>query len=148
MEVQSSPERLFYQCPKPKRQFRIGTAQAKKYFIATMVLFFLLATGTSSRSAAQKMDSVRIGTVEGQIRDSAHNYALQSASLAIYMQKDTSIVSYQLSENFGKFHCERIPVGTPLIIKGFYIGYKSVTRRFTVSPKEKTIDLKELNLER
>ncbi len=64
------------------------------------------------------------------------------------MQKDTSLVSYQLSDNFGKFHFERIPVGTPLIIKGFYVGYKPITRRFTVSPKEKTIDLRELNLER
>jgi len=64
------------------------------------------------------------------------------------VQKDTSLLSYQLSDNFGKFHFEHIPVGIPLFIKGFYIGYKPITRRFTVPLKEKTIDLGKLSLER
>ena len=39
-------------------------------------------------------------------------------------------------------------MGIPLLIKGFYIGYKPVARRFTISPKEKTIDIGKLSLER
>ncbi|MBS1605320.1 MAG: outer membrane beta-barrel protein [Bacteroidetes bacterium] len=104
--------------------------------------------GVAIQSRAQHIDSVRSGTVDGLILDSAQHYALQSASIAIYVQKDTSLVSYQLSDNFGKFHFERIPVGVPLLIKGFYIGYKSVSRRFQVSLAEKAINLGALSLGR
>ncbi len=104
--------------------------------------------GAALQSQAQIADSVKRGTIEGLIIDSAQHYALQSASIAIYTQKDTSLVSYQLSDNFGKFHFERIPVGVPLLIKGFYVGYQPVIRLFMISAAEKKIDLGNLPLQR
>lgn len=64
-----------------------------------------------------KKDSTWVGVVNGIVRDSAHNFVLQSASLAIYNAKDTSLISYQLSNNFGELHFKEIPVDVPLIIK-------------------------------
>jgi len=95
-----------------------------------------------------KKDSTLIGSVDGTVFDSIHNYVLQSATLAIYKVRDSSLVSYRLSNNFGEFHFKELPVGIPLTIVASFIGYKSVTKKFTISTKEKSLDLKSLILER
>ncbi len=98
--------------------------------------------------AQQKKDSTRVGSVIGVVRDSAHNYVLASASIAIYKKKDSSLVSYQLSNNFGEFHFTGIPIKTALIIKVDYVGYDESSKEFLISPLETTVDLQTINLGR
>ncbi len=72
----------------------------KTFRMLLALLFILVAVRASSQ---QKKDSTWIGSASGIARDSAYNYALQAASAAIYNAKDSSLVSYQLCNNFGEF---------------------------------------------
>jgi hypothetical protein len=117
-----------------------------KSFVRLLILLFTTIGWISV--FAQKKDSTWVGTVDGVVFDSIHNYVLQSATLAVYNVKDSSLVSYQLSNNFGEFHFKDLPVGIRLTIVASFVGYKSYTRKFTIPAKSKNLDLKNLILER
>jgi len=94
--------------------------------------------------AQLKNDSVQVGEVHGVVRDSLHNYVLDLASVAIYTEKDSVLVSYQLTNTFGEFQFKKVPIGVPLRIIVSFVGYKTLTKQFNISIKNKFIDLKEL----
>ncbi|WP_448633949.1 hypothetical protein [Pedobacter panaciterrae] len=52
-------------------------------------------------------DSVQVGEVRGIVRDSVHNYVLDLASVAIYKEKDSALISYQLTNAFGEFQFKK-----------------------------------------
>lgn len=106
----------------------------------------LMLIGYSAIGFSQKKDSTWKGAVSGIVRDSAHNYTLPGATLAVYIQKDSSLVSYQLSNNFGEFHFKQLPVNLPLRIVVSYMGYRSAAKKFIITGE--TIDLKEICLDR
>lgn len=117
-----------------------------KLFTKLVVVWCFIALSASAM--AQKKDSTYVGSANGIVRDSVYNYVLQSATIAVYKIRDSSLVSYQLSNNFGEFSFRELPVGIRLKIIVSYIGYKSVSRGFTVPTKSKQIDFKNLNLDR
>lgn len=110
------------------------------------VMFLMTLSCLISRiSYAQlESDSVQVGEVRGIVRDSVHNYVLDLASVAIYKEKDSALISYQLTNAFGEFQFKKIPLGIPLRIMVSYVGYENFKRQFTISEKSKFIDLKEL----
>lgn len=116
--------------------------------IQHLFLFLLFVLFCSTTFAQQSKDSIRTGTVDGVVRDSVHNYVLQSATLAIYKVIDSSLLNYRLSNNFGEFHFENLPTGIPLRIIVSYTGYVSYTRKFEISIQEGKINFKNINLER
>ncbi|MBO9732131.1 MAG: hypothetical protein J7623_26050 [Chitinophaga sp.] len=95
---------------------------------------------------SQKRDSTWTGAAKGIVRDSTHDYNLPAATLAVYLVKDSSLISYQLSNSFGEFHFAALPVKQPLRIVVSYMGYRSFVKKFTITDSE--VDLKTLNLER
>lgn len=109
-----------------------------------LLLFILICTAAVAFS--QKKDSTWKGVANGIVRDSVHNYALPAATLAVYLVKDSSLITYQLSDNFGEFHFKDLPVNQSLRIVVSYMGYRSLAKKFTIIGNE--IDLKQLNLER
>lgn len=111
-------------------------------------LIILLFTFLYSVSFAQKTDSTYIGIVKGIARDSVYNFALQSATIAVYKTNDSSLIGYRLSNNLGEFEMESLPVGVSLKIVISNTGYKSFNKIFTIPPGKKEIDLKVLNLDR
>ncbi|HEY9535714.1 MAG TPA: hypothetical protein VIQ77_14355, partial [Mucilaginibacter sp.] len=113
-----------------------------------LLLVFTIANLAFNAAIAQKKDTINVGTVTGLLRDSVHNYVMASATLAIYKVKDNELVSYQLSNNFGKFQFKLMPVGVPLRIVVTHVGYISTKKEFIISPKTKTIDLKTINIQR
>ena len=103
----------------------------------------------TKRARAQfKKDSTCNGTLVGVIQDSAHNYVMQSATLAVYRNADSALISYQLSNNFGEFSFKELPTGIELRLVASYIGYKNTYKKFTIPIKEKEIDLRRLNMDR
>lgn len=100
----------------------------------------------SACSFSQSKDSSYIGTVKGVTKDSANNYALQSATVSIYMVEDSSLLGYQLSDNSGKFRFEKMPVGQPLQVVVSFGGYKNFKKTFTIPADKKEMDLENLNL--
>lgn len=109
-----------------------------------LVIFFLLSLPLLV--SAQKNNPTWTGVANGLVRDTALNYGLPSATLAIY--KDSVLVSYQLSNNIGEFHFANLPIGTPLKIVATYMGYGSLTQTFSIDEISLKIDLKPLNLKR
>jgi hypothetical protein len=116
------------------------------------MLFAILVAGvvfnTASAQTAQKKDTINVGAITGLIRDSLHNYVMPSATLAIYKVKDNELVSYQLSNNYGKYQFKLMPVGIPLRVVVTHVGYMSGKAEFIISPKTKAIELKTINMDR
>ena len=112
------------------------------------IIFVFLAATSCFRVVAQKADSAFTRSVRGRVQDSTHNYVLSSATVAIYTAKDTSLVSYQLSNNFGEFRFDNLPPDIPLRLVATFVGYKAASRLFIISSRDKSIDLKNINMMR
>ena len=96
---------------------------------------------------AQKKDSTWIGSFEGIVRDSVHDYELPSATVAVYTAKDTSLVAYQLTDNYGHFQLKQLPTGVPLKIIVTYVGYKKFLKNYFISYAHPSIQHDTLVLE-
>ena len=96
---------------------------------------------------AQGRDTSLVGRVDGIVQDSAHNYILVSATLAIY-RKDSSLVSYQLSNTSGEFHFKELPLGVPLKIVATYVGYQREVLDLIIPVRTKRVEIKSLNMQR
>lgn len=97
---------------------------------------------------AQKTDSTKFGSISGVILDSTNHYALQAASVAVYLYTDTSLVSYQLSNTSGEYLFKQLPIGIPLLIKVFYTGYYPFNQKFTIQANSKLSAIRPINLVR
>lgn len=95
--------------------------------LALSIIGFLI----SASSFAQEKDSTWIGSVSGSVKDTVHNYFLQSATVSIYKMKDGSLVAYTLTNSLGEFLVGKLPTGVPLQMKISYIGYSTYSRLFT-----------------
>ena len=120
----------------------------KKHLKIIPICFLSALLFNTAKAQAPKKDTINVGTVVGLMRDSAHNYVMQSATMAIYKQHSNDLVSYQLTNNFGRYQFKDIPVGIPLYVVATHVGYQSIKKEFLISPKTKSIDLKTLNMER
>jgi hypothetical protein len=109
-----------------------------------LALLICMAAFTTAR--AQKKDTIKVGTITGILRDSAHNYAMQSSTLSLYKVEGNELVAYQLTNNLGKYTMKEAPVGVKLRIIATHLGYISNRKEFTISPKTKAIDLGTMNL--
>jgi hypothetical protein len=110
------------------------------------IAFFFTAMLFFSSAIAQKKDSTYTGYAEGIIKDSINNQPLQVATISVYKVADSSLVSYQLTNNFGEFHFRALPVATPLEIVISHIGYKHFRQKFIIPANTKKIDLRALRM--
>ncbi len=94
-----------------------------------------------------KKDSSWIGSIHGIIWDSAHDYLLPMASVAVY-SADTSLLTYQLSNNLGEFTLEQLPIGVKLKLVIGYVGYNNVTKIINIQESKKNIDLDSVAIEK
>ncbi|MEC3878156.1 outer membrane beta-barrel protein [Parapedobacter sp. 10938] len=82
----------------------------------------------------------KTGVVKGLIRDSVHNHAIKSATVAIYAVPDGKVVSYQVSNNLGEFLFKDIPTSTNLKLVISNIGYQQFSKKFTFPDTTSTYD--------
>jgi len=97
---------------------------------------------------AQSNKAAKTGDLLGVVRDSVHNYALQTATVAIYKKSDSTLINYQLTNNFGEFHFIKLPLDTVLVIKSSFLGYKTASHDFLIPSSKGSLDLKNINLGR
>ncbi|ALL06041.1 hypothetical protein AQ505_11380 [Pedobacter sp. PACM 27299] len=100
----------------------------------------------TAQADAQQKDPSAIGQIKGVVRDSLHNFSLQSATISIYSKADSSLLMYQLANRLGEFVAKNIPIGKPLYADFTYLGYKGQRRYFTISLAEKIYDFKTIYL--
>ncbi|KLT66226.1 TonB-dependent receptor [Pedobacter sp. BMA] len=84
------------------------------------------------------------GSTKGIIRDTTHNYALKSATVSIYKAADSSLISYQISNNYGEFSFKNLPVGTSLQLEVSHVSYQTLRKKFSIPTDKNFIDLQTL----
>jgi len=102
----------------------------------------------SFNAFAQKVDPTRIGTVKGIARDTAQKYVLKSATVSIYKAIDSSIVSYQVTNNYGEFNFKNLPVNLLLRLEISNVGYAPTSKNFTILGDKNAVDLGTLIVNR
>lgn len=85
-----------------------------------------------------------IGTAKGIVRDTTHNYVLRSATVSIYKGGDSTLLNYQITNNFGEFNFKNLPIGLPLRLEVSYVGYQQLRKSFTIAAGKNEVDLKTL----
>lgn len=94
---------------------------------------------------AQQANPTNIGSVKGVLQDTVHKYTVKSATVSIY-RADSTLLNYQLSNNYGEFSFRNLPVNNKYYIEVSHIGYQLLRRGFTISGAQSAIDLKSLIL--
>lgn len=115
----------------------------KKIIYFLIPVIFILS---GKESFGQRKDSTWVGSVSGVLWDSAHNAILRSATLAIYRAADAELISYRLTNNYGEFSFDQLPMDIPLKIVASFVGYKSCQKIFFIPSSQKKSDLGHLSL--
>lgn len=95
---------------------------------------------------AQKVNSSDVGVLKGVVYDSAHNYRLRLASIAVYDDRTSELVAYSLTNQFGEFTFNKIPLDNKLNLLISMDGYVTAKVNLSVSKVNKLHDCKFINL--
>ncbi|RFS19415.1 hypothetical protein DVR12_22535 [Chitinophaga silvatica] len=112
-----------------------------------IILFYVIICSFFSAANAQKKDSTWTGQLEGIVRDSVHDYELSAATVAIYLEKDSGVVAFRLTNMDGSFRLAQLPITQPIYLIVSYLGYRSVRLPLVISKQEPIIQLGEINLQ-
>lgn len=110
------------------------------------LLFVIIALLSGSKSFAQQKDSTWTGIVKGIVWDSAHNSVLRAATVAVYTAKDADLIAYRLTNNFGEFSLNGLPIDIPLKLVASFVGYKSYEKKILIPSSKKELDIGHANL--
>ena len=114
--------------------------------IAGCLLLISVLNLCGGKIYAQKRDPLWIGATHGIAWDSAHNAVLRSATIAFYMAKDSMLIGYRLTNNYGEFSYKGLPVNVPLKVMASFIGYKSTGKGFIIKQPKNELDIGHINL--
>lgn len=121
--------------------------------IAGIVVLFFIAIGLyaqpgsgSQRGQGSGGAPPLIGTVTGQVVDDNTSEPLMYASIVLYSQRDSAMVSGAISDQTGKFVIEQVPPGVFYISVNF-VGYPVVnTNGIRISMREPVYDIGEIRV--
>jgi hypothetical protein len=99
-----------------------------KRYMRPAILVFVLLSFTIAVSA-----QTGPGTITGSIADSASRKALAFATVTVFKAKDTSIVTYRLSDPEGVFRVGGLPLDIPLRMIVTFSGYQAFRKEFTLT---------------
>ncbi|WP_316811187.1 TonB-dependent receptor [Pedobacter heparinus] len=112
--------------------------------IASIFILNVIDARAQHASVSLAANATYIGTTKGIVRDTAHNYALRSATVSVYKSADSSLLSYQITNNYGEFNFKNLPVNLPLRLEVSHVGYQLLRKNFTIPAAKNTIDLQTL----
>ena len=112
----------------------------------TRSFFILLLSTVTFATYAQQ--TTHPGSAKGIVRDTAQNYVLKSATVSVYKAADSTLLSYQVTNNYGEFSFKNLPVNLPLKLEISHVGYLTGRKHFTIPADKNTIDLKTIIVDR
>jgi hypothetical protein len=112
-----------------------------RHILRYLIVFLILFSFYNSR--AQQANPTQIGAVKGVIRDTTHNYNLKSATVSLF-KGDSTLISYQLSNNYGEFNFKSLPLNAKMYIEISHVGYQLLRKNFTIVDAKSALDLKTL----
>jgi hypothetical protein len=115
----------------------------------TLFILALLLGARSFTATAQKTaTTVHPGSVKGILRDTAQNYVLKSATVTIYKAADSTLLNYQITNNYGEFSFKNLPVDLLLKLEISHVGYVTGRKNFTIPSVKNTLDLRTIIMNR
>lgn len=112
------------------------------YYKKTRLLLFLFLLFCSTIPIqAQTRDTTNIGSLKGKVKDSVYNFVLSSATVAVYKDADSSLLSFTIPNNLGEFTLQPLPIGIPLRLIITHTGFNDFFKKFTISQENKAKDL-------
>jgi hypothetical protein len=81
------------------------------------------------------------GILKGKLVDSVAKQALSLATITVFKAKDTTIVTYRLSDGDGNFKVTALPLNTDLRVVITSSGYKVFRRVFNLTTTDQQLDL-------
>lgn len=111
--------------------------------VVLAVSIFLLPL---SANAQQVKDSTKLGEIKGVVQDSAYNYVLSNATVAIYKDVDSSLLQFSIPNNFGEFSIKSLPVENMLRLIITHVGYKPLFKKFSIPKSTLSYDFGTINM--
>jgi len=84
--------------------------------------------------------STLLGAIIGKVRDSTYKYVLNSATVSVYNQVDSSLLKFTIPNDLGEFNIGKLPLNLPLKLLITHIGYTPYKKIFTLNTTKNTID--------
>ena len=97
-------------------------------------IFLLIFTAVFSATSFSQT-----GSVSGKVTDSSGKKIMPLATVTVFRAKDTSIVTYRLSNENGDFKIPGLPLDIPLRLMVTYSGYEAYRKAFILSPANNTM---------
>lgn len=110
------------------------------YKFSALVVVMILAV-TVFNAKAQTANPVPAGTAKGLVRDTVQNYVLKSATVSVYKAADSTLISYQVTNNYGEFNFKTLPINVPLRVDVSHVGYATFKKNFTIPAGKNIVDL-------
>ena len=107
------------------------------YFVVLAILVFGLT------SSAQKLN----GTVRGVLQDSLSSVPLVDATVSVVRLKDSSLISFTLTDKSGSFEIKNLDAGEYQLISS-YQSLQTKRTRFTIKHEKPLVNLGAVKLER
>ncbi len=81
------------------------------------------------------------GSISGKLTDSATRQPLSLATVTVFNAKDTTILTYRLSDGTGAFRVPGLPLGIPARVLISFSGYGVYRHEFTLTKEAASLDL-------
>jgi hypothetical protein len=111
-------------------------------------LIIVLLGLTFFTARAQRANPVNMGAAKGIVRDTSRNYVLKSITVSLYKAADSTLLGYQLTNNYGEFTFRNVPTGIPLYLEINHTGYQILRKNFSLTNSNELIDFKTLIVQR
>src|SRR5881394_2686032 len=86
-----------------------------------------------------------IGSIKGKIIDTVARQPLSEATVAILRKKDSSLVTYTLSNKLGQFEIKYLDSGDYRVFVSFQ-GYQTFKKEFSIIPNKRSIDFGDIRM--
>jgi hypothetical protein len=86
------------------------------------------------------------GSISGKLLDSASQKTLAFATVTVFNAKDTSIVTYRLSNPDGDFKVGGLPLDLPLRVIITFSGYQAFRKEFTLTAGKNILNFDSLKM--
>ncbi|WP_165958150.1 outer membrane beta-barrel protein [Segetibacter sp. 3557_3] len=106
------------------------------------VLLVLLTITISTIVHAQSNS----GTIKGRLQDSASKKGLSLATVTVFRAKDTSILTYRLSDQNGEFKVPALPLNLLCRVMISFSGYKVYRKEFELTKDNAQLDFGTITL--
>ena len=86
------------------------------------------------------------GSIKGILKDSSGKQVLSLATVTVFIAKDTSIITYRLSDATGAFRVPGLPLNVDCRVLVSFSGYKTFRKDFILTKDETQLDLGTIKL--